>query len=226
MPHDEQELTEWVQDVLREYEEEHESMTDRQRKIMEAAMQIFAEKGFSGASTSEIAKLAGVAEGTIFRHYKTKKDLLYALVMPMIVRFILPFLTRGVRRILMQEDASFEHTLRQIYQERVQFTEANWPRLRILLQEILVNPELKEQLFEHAGKILIRYGLEMVERKILQGELRPLSAERVLRTMISTAFGYIFYKHMIVSDPAALDDDEEIDFMVDVLLNGLAAKKL
>lgn len=48
-------------------------LTERQKKIVAAAIESFAEKGYSATSTKEIAQKAGVAEGTIFRHYKTKR---------------------------------------------------------------------------------------------------------------------------------------------------------
>lgn len=51
----------------------NQDLTPKQAKILQAAVEIFAEKGYAATSTSEIAKRAGVAEGTIFRHYKTKK---------------------------------------------------------------------------------------------------------------------------------------------------------
>lgn len=63
----------WLKELLRLNDEE-EKMTDKQIKIVQAAVEIFSEKGFAGSSTSEIAQKAGVAEGTIFRHYKTKKS--------------------------------------------------------------------------------------------------------------------------------------------------------
>lgn len=65
-------------------------MTQKQFKIIEAAIEVFAEKGYAGSSTSEIAQKAGVAEGTIFRHYKTKKDLLLSIVSPMMSKLIAP----------------------------------------------------------------------------------------------------------------------------------------
>ena len=46
---------------------------ERQMRILEAAVDMFGEKGYASTSTSEIAKRAGVAEGTIFRYYKTKR---------------------------------------------------------------------------------------------------------------------------------------------------------
>ncbi len=45
---------------------------------MEAAVQLFSRQGFAGSSTHEIARLAGVSEVTVFRHFPRKKDLFWA----------------------------------------------------------------------------------------------------------------------------------------------------
>ena len=46
--------------------------TKKQEAIVEAAIKLFAEKGYANTSTAEIAKVAEVSEGTIFKHYRTK----------------------------------------------------------------------------------------------------------------------------------------------------------
>ena len=51
-----------------------------EERILEAALNLFSEKGYSGSSTSEIAKEAKVAEGTIFRYFPQKKDMLLGVV--------------------------------------------------------------------------------------------------------------------------------------------------
>ena len=76
--------------LLEEMLQEDDSLTEKQKKILVAATEMFAEKGFAATSTNEIAKKAGVAEGTIFRHYKTKKDLLLSIVTPMMVKMLGP----------------------------------------------------------------------------------------------------------------------------------------
>ncbi|MGK0288607.1 MAG: AcrR family transcriptional regulator [bacterium] len=48
---------------------------DTEVKIIQAAMQIFSEKGFKAATTKIIAKEAQVSEVTLFRHYKSKSEL-------------------------------------------------------------------------------------------------------------------------------------------------------
>ena len=49
-------------------------------RIMEAASQLFTEKGFSGTTTRAIAELAGVNEVTLFRHFGTKEKLAKAIM--------------------------------------------------------------------------------------------------------------------------------------------------
>jgi AcrR family transcriptional regulator len=47
-------------------------------RIVEAAVQLFSRQGFAASSTHEIARLAGVSEVTVFRHFPRKKDLFWA----------------------------------------------------------------------------------------------------------------------------------------------------
>lgn len=52
---------------------------DKKQLILDAALKLFVEQGFHGTPTSKIAKEAGVANGTLFHHFKTKEDLIIAL---------------------------------------------------------------------------------------------------------------------------------------------------
>lgn len=55
------------------------SRADRRKAIIDAAVSVFAKKGFFGAKVSEIAETAGVADGTIYLYFKSKDDLLISL---------------------------------------------------------------------------------------------------------------------------------------------------
>ncbi|MFV0348526.1 MAG: TetR/AcrR family transcriptional regulator [Halodesulfovibrio sp.] len=48
--------------------------------ILDTAARLFAERGFNNTPTSLLAKEAGVAEGTIFRHFQTKDDIFFTLI--------------------------------------------------------------------------------------------------------------------------------------------------
>ena len=51
---------------------------ETQMKIIDATMTLIIDKGYSGATTKEIAKLAGVNESTIFRRFEGKKEIVIA----------------------------------------------------------------------------------------------------------------------------------------------------
>ncbi|WP_420316545.1 TetR/AcrR family transcriptional regulator [Ekhidna sp.] len=55
-------------------------MTEKQEKILDKALELFAEQGFASTSTSKVAKAAGVSEGLIFRHFTNKEGLLDAIL--------------------------------------------------------------------------------------------------------------------------------------------------
>ncbi|MFH2067609.1 MAG: TetR/AcrR family transcriptional regulator [Pseudomonadota bacterium] len=50
--------------------------TDKYHKILDAAIKVFAEQGFFRSTISQIAKEAGVADGTIYLYFKNKDDIL------------------------------------------------------------------------------------------------------------------------------------------------------
>ncbi len=52
---------------------------DKRERILDAAETVFAQHGFFAAKVSEIAKEAGVADGTIYLYFKNKDDLLISL---------------------------------------------------------------------------------------------------------------------------------------------------
>jgi len=52
----------------------------RKESILDAAAQLFAAKGFEATPTAEVAKVAGVSEGTIFHHFKTKDGILVHII--------------------------------------------------------------------------------------------------------------------------------------------------
>lgn len=67
-------------------------------RILAAAEEVFAEQG-AAASTEEVARRAGVAIGTLFRHFPTKGDLLAAIMKDLAQRF-----AREVETLARQED--------------------------------------------------------------------------------------------------------------------------
>ena len=55
-------------------------MTEKQERILTTALHLFAKQGYASTSTSKVAKVAGVSEGLIFRHFENKEGLLEAIM--------------------------------------------------------------------------------------------------------------------------------------------------
>lgn len=55
------------------------SPADKREAILDAALTLFAERGFHGTSVPDIAQLAGVGAGTIYRYFESKEALVNAL---------------------------------------------------------------------------------------------------------------------------------------------------
>jgi AcrR family transcriptional regulator len=53
---------------------------DRRRQLLEVAIASFAQNGFSGTKTKDIAAAAGVSEAILFRHFASKEDLYHAIL--------------------------------------------------------------------------------------------------------------------------------------------------
>lgn len=51
---------------------------ERRRALVEAALRVFSEGSYSGATTADIARAAGVSEPILYRHFASKRDLYFA----------------------------------------------------------------------------------------------------------------------------------------------------
>ncbi|MGG0719006.1 TetR/AcrR family transcriptional regulator [Robertmurraya massiliosenegalensis] len=210
--------------LIEEIFEQSDDLTEKQKKIILAAIQSFAEKGYASTSTSEIAKNAGVAEGTIFRHYKTKKDLLYSIIEPMVKKFIAPFVIKDMEKVLNQEHATFEEFLRAMIENRIIFISKNMLLFKILIQEIPFQPELKGLFKEHIGtKVIARFS-QVVEHYQTKGELIEAPPSSIIRVVASSIFGYIIVRNLLLPE-LNWDDKAEIDRTIQIVMHGISAEK-
>ncbi|MEW8970357.1 MAG: TetR/AcrR family transcriptional regulator [Mesobacillus sp.] len=198
-----------------------EDLTEKQRKIIISAIESFAEKGFSATSTSEIAKKAGVAEGTIFRHYKTKKDLLLAIVAPMMAKFVAPFFIKDLKKVLDQDYENVEDFLRAMLENRREFLIKNLATVKILVQEIPFHPELKDLFKEHIALKVYALFEKLVEHYQEKGQIIQIPAYSVFRMIFSSIFGYLIARYMIMPE-ADWDDEAETERTIQFIMHGLA----
>lgn len=213
----------WLEDLIRLTEEDTEKKTEKQIKILEAATEIFAEKGYAATSTSEIAQKAGVAEGTIFRHYKTKKDLLLSIAGPIVIKLVAPFLLRDFAKTIDMPYERAEDFFRALAKDRFKFVRENMRIIKILIQEVPFQPELLEQVKSLASEIVF----ERLKRVVLhfqeQGQIIEAPPWRIIRTSASVMIGMILAHVLIVPD-YPVDEDEEIERTLELLMYGIAGR--
>ncbi|MBT2663767.1 TetR/AcrR family transcriptional regulator [Bacillus sp. ISL-45] len=198
-----------------------EDLTEKQRKIIVSAIESFAEKGFSATSTSEIAKKAGVAEGTIFRHYKTKKDLLLAIVAPVMAKFVAPFIIKDLKKVLDQDYEHVEDFMRAMLENRREFLIKNLATVKILVQEIPFHPELKDLFKEHVALKVYAQFEKLVEHYQSKGQIIEIPVYSVFRMAFSSIFGYLIARYMILPE-ADWDDEAETERTIQFIMHGLA----
>ncbi|VEF49814.1 TetR family transcriptional regulator [Bacillus freudenreichii] len=206
--------------LLEELLFEEEEFTPKQKKIVAAAIEIFAEKGYAATSTSEIAKKAGVAEGTIFRHYKTKKELLLSIVAPMMAKMIAPFVIKDINRVLDKDHDTLEDFLREMIKNRAAFMEKNKLLFRIIVQELPFQKELQAQFKEHIVAKVYKRMERIVEHYQQNGEVVEMPTKTVIRLFLSTIFGHLMARFFILS-PDEWHDEEEMERTVQFLVRGL-----
>ncbi|WP_308639004.1 TetR/AcrR family transcriptional regulator [Paenibacillus silvisoli] len=220
-------MEQWVEELLKsDVQDGGEKMTEKQMKILQSAIEVFAEKGYAGSSTSEIAQRAGVAEGTIFRHYKTKKDLLLSIVAPAMTKLIGPFVLRGFNKVLDTEYESYEGVIRATIENRIAFISKHRSVLRILLQEIPFHPELQER-FQRDILIKVLGRLQKIVAAFqAKGQMVDVPSMTVVRLTISAIMGYIAVRTLYGERKDAVwDDDFEREATVTFIMRGLGIAK-
>jgi AcrR family transcriptional regulator len=203
--------------------DEEDKMTDKQLKIVQAAIETFSEKGFAGSSTSEIAQKAGVAEGTIFRHYKTKKELLLSIVSPIMIKLIAPFALKDFTKVLEADYPEVKDFLRAVIRNRMEFARKHFPVLKIFLHEIPFHAELQLQFKEIIAKQIYERACKVVKHFQAEGKLIVLPAPTTIRLVATTVVGLILVRFLFLSE-ADWNDEEEMEHTVDFIMHGLAPR--
>ena len=199
---------------------------ERQMRILEAAVDMFGEKGYASTSTSEIAKRAGVAEGTIFRYYKTKKDLLLAVVMPTLTKFAAPFFVQAfAKEVLENTYKSYEEFLRVAIRNRFEFAKKHFPMLKILMQEVPFQPELKNEIQQLVEKELFSRFKKLIVHFQEQGQIIEMPTPSVIRLTLSAIMGLILTRFLLLPEEK-WDDEVEIENTIQFILYGLRPQTL
>ncbi|MDR6224933.1 TetR/AcrR family transcriptional regulator [Desmospora profundinema] len=196
------------------------NQTDKQKDVIRAALELFAEKGYAGTTTQAIAQKARVSEKTLFKHFESKEKLFRQTVYPAMIQVLAPLLIEQTEKIIEKEkNRHYRDVLYDVYKDRIDFAIENPDVIKLILQELLFSPDLRG-----------------VMANILQQQMAPLISQvlpptddgepdySLIRVILSLLVGYISTRTILAPDQA-WDDEKEIQFMLDVLFYGLERRQ-
>lgn len=180
---------------------------EKRERILQAAISVFADKGFYDARVSEIAKAAGVADGTIYLYFENKDDVLISIFQDRIEKLL------EILGEIAASDRKIEEKVRKIVGIQLGLLEDQ----RDLAEVITVNLRQSSRLLkQYAAPLFIRY-LGLVAGVIAEGQkagvfrqdLSPRVAARALwgaldGLALTWALGPMAEGKEVAPDPADL----------------------
>ncbi|OGO15630.1 MAG: hypothetical protein A2Z02_07040 [Chloroflexi bacterium RBG_16_48_7] len=163
----------------------------RKKQILDAAFKVFSEKGFAMATTAEIAKLSGVAEGTIYNYFTNKRDLIVSVIQNLIMDVSLLDL---IGRL---PSGEIHNTFESIIQNRFDLiNREGLSTLPIILSEIMRDPEMKVLWSQKVLTPFLNQMGQMVRVMQSTGKFQKLEPEVVVRAIAGMIMGFVMLKLM------------------------------
>ena len=148
---------------------------NRKEAILDAAIHLFSENGFSATPTSAVAKKAGVAEGLIFHHFKNKNEILLHILNNLFDDYI-----NEVKNTIQKADTGL-NAVESVIRYHFRFSEKRLKEILVLVRDF--PSDLLQT--DSSGKTSISKGLnlmldlikESIERGQQDGSIRCLPVE-------------------------------------------------
>jgi AcrR family transcriptional regulator len=140
----------------------------RQRQIVEAARKIIATRGMEALTIREIAKEVGISDGDIYRHFRSKKDILLLLIED-IERTLLGAVDRAA-----SEKREPIESLENVLSAHLSYAEQRRGLSLIIIGETLrlADKDLRKRMFEVVNRYLARIQ-ELLAQGVRSGQVRP-----------------------------------------------------
>jgi TetR/AcrR family transcriptional regulator len=175
-----------------------------EQAILEAAESLFLEKGFSAASTTEIAAMAGCNQALVHYYFRTKGNLFAAIFERKLKLFASTFMPIGNEKI------PFEEKLKRLVEAHFDMLKTN-PKLPFLLfNEFTTNPKRLISMKEKLGDVpkAVFHQLESeLKMEIKKGTIRPMLAIDLLLSIVSLNV-ILFIAHPIIKALTNVSDKE------------------
>ncbi len=186
----------------------------RRNQILDAAAAIFAEKGFHPTTTKDIARQAGVSDGTIYNYFASKNDLLLGIFDRM--------KETALQDVALPDTTDLRSFLRAYLRHPLQAD--NFALFRVVMSEMLVNAELRDLYHAKVLKPTLELGEILLQQWVDQKRIPPIDVSLTIRALSGLMMGLIL--EYTLGDPTLQAQWDELpDFLADLILNGIASKQ-
>jgi AcrR family transcriptional regulator len=196
----------------------------RPQELLDAALELFVEKGFAATRAEEVAQRAGVSKGTLYLYYPSKEELFKA-----VVRQNLGALIAEGREAVAQFDGTSSELLAKLMRtwwERVGSTRAAGIH-KIILAEVRNFPELAQF---YADEVIVpadELFCAVVQRGTSRGEFRELPLHETAHALMAPMIFLALHQHSVGACPvqgcAVVDPQAMLRTHLDLVLRGLEA---
>lgn len=202
---------------------DHPPLTDTQTRIIAAALELFAEHGYAGCTTSAIAARAAVTEKTLYSHFASKQDLFIMTVLPALQQLFEPLIFRELPELLSTARPSLGAALTALVRDRIAFARDNPAVIKLLAQALLLHPQFRTVFVDYWSDTILPPARAMLRRARNAGELgdnmRDVPDTSILRMVVVATVGYALQKIVLAPD-IEWDDEREIATIVEIILRG------
>lgn len=189
---------------------------EREELILQAAEEVFQEKGYYEASMDEIAGKVGIAKGTIYTHFPGKEELVVAIFNRNIQQFL-----DGVEAI-----SATEQTPRAKLEAILQFIYTRLYSRQTHLLSIMYNGvDLKRMIVEKSGCVsdlwgsLVSHITQLLEEGKTVGEFDSTVPTKVMLFSFLSLFSPKAYDHLLLGEDFA--PEELVKLLQRVYFNGI-----
>jgi AcrR family transcriptional regulator len=194
--------------------------SERPRQILDAALEVFGERGLAAARLEDIARTAGVSKGTIYLYFPNKEALFCEMIREIPARHI-----ATIEGMISDSDSASDQ-LRHYFRNSWDYlrTPAFEVLYRLILSELHHFPALYQQFIEEVPMRSMLLISGIVRRGIASGEFRdmdPLVAARMLHSLLFT-HGVWSAKRARIPFMRDLSDNQVLDQLVDFCLHAIS----
>ncbi len=188
-------------------------------KILKAAQKLFARHGYDGTTTKELAETAGIAEGTLFRHFANKKAILIEVATQGWVELLTDLLTE------LSEMASYE-AISQVMYKRMMRLGDNYDMMRVCFMEVQFHQDLRDRIQAEVIEKMTDVSEAFFQTAMERGVYRRMNP-RIIAQVFLGMFVVAGFSHETITQPGASPQEmkEMAEGLADIFLNGVLAKK-